>query len=122
MNKRQAKKAAKKVSYPLADELFLITLTPEEYQKAMEDYDQYVQKYCRYKHYRDKHKNIHRVYYFPAGEAVRKMLEPIKNARTYHTIRVTQSLDTQSLEQLKKESNIEELLKKIRQRRICSGN
>lgn len=54
MNKRQAKKASKKVTWPLVDEFYLIPLSSEEYKKAMEDFHQHVQKHCRYKHYRDR--------------------------------------------------------------------
>lgn len=52
MNKRQAKKAAKKVTYPLVDEFNLLTLSPEEYNeynKAIKDYHEYVLKHCIYK-------------------------------------------------------------------------
>lgn len=42
MNRRQAKKASKKVTFPMGDELNLLTLTPEEHEKAMEDFYYYV--------------------------------------------------------------------------------
>lgn len=71
MNKRQAKKAAKKVTYPLVDEFNLLTLSPEEYNKAIKDFNEYVQKHCRYKHYKDKWKagKAPFSYHFPVGES-----------------------------------------------------
>ena len=42
MNRRQAKKASKKVTFPMGDELNLLTLTPEEHEKAMEYFYYYV--------------------------------------------------------------------------------
>lgn len=51
MNRRQAKKASKKVIFPMGDEMNLLTLIPEEYEKTMKDFYHYVQKYCCYKHY-----------------------------------------------------------------------
>ena len=85
MNKRQAKKAHKKVTYPIVDEMNLLTLTPEEYQKAIADYDAWVYKHCRYKHYKDKYKKISFFdYHFPVGKSMQEYYEKvIKTARKY---------------------------------------
>ena len=81
MNRRQAKKASKKVTFPMGDELNLLTLTPEEHEKAMEDFYYYVQKYCRYKHYRDRYKKgrLPFGYHFPVGEGVGEQFEQALN-------------------------------------------
>ena len=83
MNKRQAKKARKKVTYPLVDEMNLLTLSLEEYQKAMADYHEWVYKHCRYKHYRDRYKNMgFNCYHFPVGEAHKESMQSLfKSAR-----------------------------------------
>lgn len=77
MNKRQAKKASKKVTWPLVDEFYLITLSSEEYKKAMEDFHQHIQKHCRYKHYRDRYKKGGKPfsYHFLVGEVSKKYME-----------------------------------------------
>lgn len=73
MNRRKKKKASKKVTYPFVDEMNLLTLNAEEYEAAMKDFEEYVQKHCRYKHYKDKRKAGRGiVYHFPVGEAYRK--------------------------------------------------
>ncbi len=52
----------------------LLTLDEEEYKKAMEDFETYVQKYCKYKHYRDKER-LQRghvcTFAFPIGKSMR---------------------------------------------------
>lgn len=97
MNKRQAKKASKKVTAPLVDEFNLLTLSTEEYEKAMEDYWNYVQKHCRYKHYKDRWEKGGKPfsYNFPVGKAVRAFYEKTFSlTRTYNEpIKTTQSLD-----------------------------
>jgi len=85
MNKRQAKKARKKIAYPLVDEMNLLTLSPEEYKKAIADYHEWAYKHCRYMHYRDKYKGLRmgfNSYHFPIGEASKKQMQSmIQNAR-----------------------------------------
>lgn len=99
MNKRQCKKAYKKVVYPLVDEMNLLTLSEEEYKKAIKDFNEYVFKYCKYKHYKDKNKVFCKRtacgYHFPVGEATKTLMESIlMTARRYKpsTINVTQTL------------------------------
>lgn len=96
MNKRQAKKARQKVTYPLVDEMNLLTLSPQEYMEAMADFEEYVQKHCRYKHYKDKYKNIgFNCYHFPVGEKCKKYMESLLNrARKYNVEVVMQHKDT----------------------------
>lgn len=102
MNRRQAKKASKKVIFPMGDEMNLLTLIPEEYEKTMKDFYHYVQKYCCYKHYRDRYKKgrLPFGYHFPVGEGVRKQFEQVLNmVGDYH---VEPTVVMQSLEQVKK--------------------
>lgn len=100
MNKRKAKKASRKVRIPYADEMNLLTLNAEEYKQAMRDFNNYMQKYCRYKHYRDKYKPAGE-YHFPVGESVRKMTEnALKTARCYPC---NIQIASQSVEQLKEQ-------------------
>lgn len=90
MNKRQAKKAARKVVYPLVDEMNLLTLSPEEYKQAMRDFHDYMQKHCRYKRYKDKKKCRMQacVYRFPVGEAYRETLNNfLKSVRRRNALR-----------------------------------
>lgn len=74
MNKRQSKKARKKVIHLLVDEMNLLTLSEEECKAAMEDFEKFEQKHCRYKHYKYKYKNSgfgtyrFRIYRFPVGK------------------------------------------------------
>lgn len=51
----------------------LLTLTDQEYKKEMNDYDEYIQKHCRFKHYRDKETLLRKRgrYFFPIGEKYR---------------------------------------------------
>lgn len=100
MNKRQAKKAYKKVTYPLIDEMNLLTLSPEEYKKAIEDYNAWVHKYCKYKHYKDKYKKIGFAnYHFPIGEKYKKQFEQmLKTARGYN---IETKIVSQSIQELK---------------------
>ena len=81
MNKRQTKKVHKKVIYPFVDEMNLLTLNQEELDKAIADFNDYVFKHCRYKHYKDKEIISERlcIYTFPVGESVRKYYEEILN-------------------------------------------
>lgn len=85
MNRRQAKKAAKKITFPLTDEMNLLTLSPEEHKAAMEDFHNYVQKYCRYKHYKDRYRrSSSHAYYFPVGQSYKEQIARImKTARRY---------------------------------------
>lgn len=100
MNKRQAKKASKKVTIPFADELNLLTLNNEEYKQAMKDYDDYVQKHCRYRHYRDKYRPVP-AYHFPVGESVRKMNEmALKTCRGYECSMQTVTQSTEDLKNM----------------------
>lgn len=96
MNKRQAKKAHKKVTYPLVDEMNLLTLSPEEYEKAKADFDEWVYKHCRYKHYRDKYKNIgFNCYHFPVGKAYKnKIISALQSTRKMNVQVVIQDIDT----------------------------
>lgn len=76
MNKRQVKKMYKKVTYPLVDEMNLLTLSSAEYNKAIEDYEIWIRKHCRYKHYKNKSTKIGIAYYhFPVGERCMKELK-----------------------------------------------
>ena len=87
MNKRQAKKAAKKVVCPFVDEFNLLTLSPKEHEEALRDFHEYAQKHCRYKHYKDKRKKFRMqscAYHFPVGEAYREALNNfLKNVRRH---------------------------------------
>ena len=85
MNRRQKKKASKKVTYPVLDEMNLLTLNKEEYDAAIKDFDDYVQKHCRYKHYKDKWK-VGGIYRFPVGKEYSSKLyeQIIKTARKFH--------------------------------------
>ena len=96
MNKRQAKKARKKVTYPLVDEMNLLTLSPEEYKEAMADFDEYVQNHCRYKHYKDRYKNSgFNCYHFPVGGGYKKYMQSFLNrTRKINVEVVIQDKDT----------------------------
>ena len=127
MNRRQAKKASKKVIFPMGDEMNLLTLIPEEYEKTMKDFYHYVQKYCCYKHYRDRYKKgrLPFGYHFPVGEGVRKQFEQVLNmVGDYH---VEPTVVMQSLEQVKKKlssQNRRKLINKItyfRYSKLCSN-
>lgn len=62
----------------------LLTLTPEEYEQAMIDYNNYLQRFCRYKCYKNKYKKPVASFHFPVGKSVRKYMKDIlKSARTY---------------------------------------
>ena len=98
MNKRQAKKARKKVVYPLADEFNLLTLNAEELEEAIADYQKYAQKYCRYYHYRDREKLMRkRCYYvFPVGKTGREYCQGmLKRARKHNSppVKVVQEMN-----------------------------
>lgn len=55
MNKRQYKKARKKINrICFLDEFFLIDYTPEEYEHFLEDVDNYCFKHHRFMHYYDR--------------------------------------------------------------------
>ena len=89
MNKRQKKKAMKKISYPLVDEMSLLTLSPKEYDDAMNDFKSFLWNNCRYYHYKNRHKS--RVapfsYCFPVGKSYHKHFEEIlKTARSYKSL------------------------------------
>lgn len=100
MNKRQYKKYIKKVTYPLVDEMNLLTLSPEEYKKAIEDYKAWVYKYCRYRHYRDKYKKIGiAIYHFPVGEKYKESFEHmLKLVRRY---KIETKIVFQNIQQVK---------------------
>lgn len=96
MNKRQAKKARRKVTYPLIDEMNLLTLSAEEYKAAMADFEQFVQKHCRYKHYKDRYKKSgFGLYHFPVGKeyAERFIQSILKHARKFNVDVVVQDND-----------------------------
>lgn len=96
MNKRQAKKARKKVTYPLVDEMNLLTLSAEEYRVAMADFEKFVQKNCRYKHYKDRYKKSgFGLYHFPVGKgyAEKFIRSVLKNARKFNGNVVVQEND-----------------------------
>ena len=87
MNKRQAKKVRKKVVYPLVDEMNLLTLSPEEYRVAMEDFHKWIQKNCSYKHYKDRDKKAFGFgcYRFPVGAKYREQIVAVlKRARRFN--------------------------------------
>lgn len=70
----------KKVIYPIVDEMNLLTLDEEEYAQAMKDFEAYVQKYCRYFHYRDKERVMRErmfSYAFPVGKKTKQFLEEL---------------------------------------------
>lgn len=86
MNKRQTKKARKKVVYPLIDEFNLLTMNAEEVKAAHKEYDDYIQKHFRYFHYRDWRKVARKPCFFkyPVGEAAREYYEGVlKRVRKY---------------------------------------
>ena len=101
MNKRQAKKARKKVVYPLVDEMNLLTLSTKEYEEAMKDFHEWVQKHCRYKHYKDKYKHIRfNCYHFPVGKLYLEHREQLlKTVRCYN---VDVKIVSQCLDDIKK--------------------
>lgn len=85
MNKRQAKKARRKVTPPFADEMNLLTLSDEEYKEAMKEFDDFIWKNCRYYHYKDKYKKAMLPYRFPVGQKCKEFMEKmIKTARKYN--------------------------------------
>lgn len=80
MNKRQRKKYQKKVIYPLGDECILIGMTDDELKAEYDAYDKYVQKYCHYKHYKDKEKVIRkRGHYYWGVVSKNKSVEQYSN-------------------------------------------
>lgn len=102
MNKRQAKKAHKKVVYPLIDEYNLLTLDEDEYKKAKADFEKYIFQHFRYKHYKDKYKLSRKfcTYVYPVGKAYReKMEQKLQKAKKY---KIDTIIVYQSLEDLKK--------------------
>ena len=78
MNKRQFKKAYRKVVYPVIDEFNLITMDKEEREKAIKDFHDFAYKNYHYKRYHTKQRLLQRVcrgpsgYYFPVGKGVEK--------------------------------------------------
>lgn len=75
MNARQAKKYRKKVVVPffMMDEMCLISMTEEEQKEYFKARKKFMERYCQYKHYRDKDNidNIRQNYYafpWPIGE------------------------------------------------------
>lgn len=100
MNKRQAKKARKKVVFPLVDEMNLLTLSKEEYEEAMKDFHDWVWKHCRYKHYKDRYKKIFGFpcYRFPVGKEYMERRTKAILATTRRFPKVQEI--TQSIEQL----------------------
>lgn len=81
MNKRQYKKARKKINrICLLDELVLITYDKEDYQNFLMDIDDYCYKHHRYKHYRDKNEPLVDLQYRPpVGKAASRQLKKILN-------------------------------------------
>lgn len=70
MNKRQQKKAMKKNCRPLVDEMNLMTLSPKEYEDAMNEFKRFLWKNCRYYHYKDRHRSrACPLYHFPVGKS-----------------------------------------------------
>lgn len=64
------------------DEFALLTLNEEEYKQAIRDFDDYVQKHCRYKHYNKRDSAMIPIYRITAGEFCKSYVEKlIKNAR-----------------------------------------
>lgn len=64
------------------DEFALLTLNEEEYKQAISDFDDYVQKHCRYKHYKERDSAMIPMYRIIAGEFCKSYVEKlIKNAR-----------------------------------------
>ena len=65
MNKRKAKKARKKVIYPLVDEFNLIGMSEEERANEIDKYKRYCQKHYAYKHYKNAAKLIKKLHSSP---------------------------------------------------------
>lgn len=85
--KNIVEEVCKKVFYPLVDEMNLLTLNEEEYKKAMKAFETYVQKYCRYKHYRDKER-LQRghvcTFAFPIGKNMQEFFDITKSNIRYN--------------------------------------
>ena len=78
MNKRQYKKARKKINKVcILDEFFLLDFTPEEYKRYLEDIEEYSYKHHRYKHYKDKISGVIDFSYRPPVS--KRYLEHFKN-------------------------------------------
>lgn len=76
MNKRQRKKKKKKYLPVIADEHNLISMTDEERELAIKEYEKFVEKYA----YRKKYKNLkgkYLNYYYPVGKTARESLRKI---------------------------------------------
>ena len=84
MNKRQYKKARKKVNKIIFDELVLLIYTsdytPEEYKEFHKDIAEYSYRHHRFKHYKDKKCVIDFNYHPPVGK---KSLEHFENTLKY---------------------------------------
>ena len=104
MNKRKAKKYKKKVICPIRDEFGLIGMTKEELDAEYQAYHTYVQKYCHYKHYKDKKVLMQKYGYYCCGFASgnssfgKSFEKELKTMRKYN---VTQHIVVQSLDELK---------------------
>lgn len=68
MNKRQRKKKEKKYLPIIADEFNLMTMTEEEREQAMKDYDKFREKYAFCKTYKQLKEGKPLRYYFPTGQ------------------------------------------------------
>ena len=100
MNKRQAKKAAKKVVYPLVDEFNLLTMDNEERKAAIDDFNAYAQKHYRYFHYKDKYKKVRTpcYYCFPVGKKYAEQL--VKMTDLYRSQKPSGIVISQSIQDL----------------------
>lgn len=92
MNKRQVKKYRSKVSYPMADEMNLLSYNKEEYEQAIKDYNNFCYRFCHYHHYKDKKRFISKplYYFFPLGESTKlayeKLVSVARTRKTTYTV------------------------------------
>lgn len=107
MNKRQEKKARKKVVYPLVDEFNLLSMNEKEVMAARKEYDDYVREHFRYFHYRDKYKVARKPCHFryPVGEAAKEYFAGmLKRVRRYEGPSETIVQDISQFKMLPQES------------------
>lgn len=75
MNKRQKKKMQKKFLPVMADEWNLLTMTPEEQEKAYAELEQFKRRYAFRRRFKDLKKSIVLWYVFPIGRKYEKNMK-----------------------------------------------
>lgn len=94
MNKRQIKKNNKKYIPIIADEVNLLTMTKEESEKALMEFNKFRERFAYRKKYKDLEEGRPLVYYFSPGEKVTTYLQEISNIarRSRKTSTVVQNI------------------------------